>query len=408
LLSLRFRRRYWISGVSMGLVMSYSSIAAIHAIILVSKRKTFITGSIEMVTVSTRGDIKIPIWPMAWDEDCDAVLAITGTAFLIIAPMAIWSETVQQILQKNLQPHTIPRDERKKRMVLIGWFALLLAGLISAWVNEVFVNVYCAGQFRFCSAEGQLPPISSPSSLSLLDRQSPGKSFNDTIWDIFSVPSISQGHHPTCIYPCFSAPGLRQAGDIRAILSYGTWPATSNYTNTSAGWILMLASIVLISISFATIVTLYILQRTGRLNYGRGGHLQPRYSQRGNSQTSGPPRSLLWWSLDYGAKGLAISSFFIFVAWIEYTLWPFPYAERFSDIGQWGQVVTITLVLLFAAYDNWDEFVPACLSIQESIVAIYRWLYKFILGKSVDQVSSKFVFLQILWLFKHSLLRNLA
>src|SRR5436305_986109 len=230
LLSLHFRRRYWISGVCMGIVMSCSSIAAIHAIILACRRKTQIAADIEMVTISNTGGLKIPVWQMAWDEDCDAVLAITGTAFLIIAPMAIWSDTVQQILQRNPQPYAVLRDERKKRMVLIGWFVLLLAGLISAWINEVFVDVYCAEQFRFCSAGGELPGISSSSSLNLLGRQTAGKSFNDTIWEIFSIPSISQGHVPTCVYPCFSAPGHRQEGDIRAMFSKGTWPATSDYS----------------------------------------------------------------------------------------------------------------------------------------------------------------------------------
>ncbi|KAI9765481.1 MAG: hypothetical protein M1839_005494 [Geoglossum umbratile] len=342
--------------------MSYSSIAAIHAIILVSRRKTFISGVMEMVTVSTKGDVKIPVWPMAWDEDCDAVLAITGTAFLIIAPMAIWSETVQQILQRDPQQH---QDERKKRVVLIGWFALLLVGLISAWFNEVFVDVYTVEQFRFCSAGGQLPGLNSPSSLSLPGHQNPEGGYNGMIWDMFSIPSISQGQPPTCIYPCFSAPGIRQTGDIRAILSKGTWPATSgpatsDYSNAGAGWALMVTSVVLIAISFATIIARYIRQRTRSLNNGQGGHPQHQNSQRENSETCGPPRGSLWWWLDCGAKGLAISSFFIFVAWIEYTLWPFPYTEDISNIGQWGQVVTITLVLAFAAYDNSDELIAAC------------------------------------------------
>jgi hypothetical protein len=361
----------------MGIVMSYSSIAAIHAIILASRRKILITADVEMVTVSTRGDIKIPIWPMSWDEDCDAVLAITGTAFLIIAPMAIWSDTVQQILQRNPQPHANPWDERKKRIVLIGWFALLLAGLISAWVNEIFADLYSAEQFRFCSAGGELPGISSSSSLNLLGHQNPGKSFNDTIWEIFSIPSISQGHLPTCVYPCFSAPGHRQQDDIRAIPSKGTWPSTSNFNDAGAGWALIFTSMVLMAISFAVIVILYTLQRTGRLNYGRGGHVQHGNNQEGNPQaddprTSGLPKGSLWWWLDYGAKGLAIASFSIFVAWIEYTLWPFPYTEIFSDVGQWGQLMTIILLLMFAAYDNWHEFVAACLRIQESVIKNYR------------------------------------
>jgi hypothetical protein len=38
--------------------------------------------------------------------------------------------------------------------------------------------------------------------------------------------------------------------------------------------------------------------------------------------------------LDYGANLLTGISFFFSVAWTEYTMWPFPNAERFMDIGQ--------------------------------------------------------------------------
>jgi hypothetical protein len=380
LLSLRFRRKNWISGVCMGIVMSYSSIAALHAIILASIRKTLITANIEMVTISNTGDISIPIWPMIWDEDCDAVLAITGTAFLIMAPLAIWSDTVQQILQNHppLDTHA-----RKKRRVLIGWFFLLLIGLISAWVNEVFVDMYSAEQFKFCSAGGERPGIGSSSSLNLYSRQIAGKSLNDTLWEIFSIPAISQGQIPTCIYPCFSAPGHRQDGDIKAIVSKGAWLAPSDYSNASAGWALMLTSIVLIVISFAAILTIFVLERKGHLNYGRGGrikHLRDNGDDTNSDENdgSGLPRGSFPWSVDYGAKGLALASFIIFIVWIEYIMGPFPTTEVVSDIGQWGDIITAILVLVFAAYENWDEFTKACQHTKESTVTEWRRLSQFI------------------------------
>jgi hypothetical protein len=395
LLSLRFRRKYWISGVCMGIVMSYSSVTALHAIILAWRRKKQITAPIEIVTISNTSEVTIPIWRMAWDEDCDAVLAITGTAFLIIAPMAIWSDTVQQIMawkrtnqnsadieiatfkmdasqqivQRNSHLYANPREERKKRIVLIGWFVLLLAGLISAWVNEVFVDVYSVEQFRFCSVGGELPDINSASALNLFGQLSAEKSLNETLWEIFSIPEISQGQIPTCIYPSFTAPGYRQGGDMKAISSKGQWLAISDYSNSSAGWALMLTSIVLIAISFATILVVYLLQRTGHLKNSRRSSIKQERDVQdgnplGNHNTGGRFMVLLWLGLEYGAKILALASFFIFVAWIEYTMWPFPYTERLSDIGQWGGIVTFILLLVFAAYDQWDDLVTACVRIK--------------------------------------------
>ena len=56
---------------------------------------------------------------MTWDEDCDGVLAIVGAAFLIMAPMVIWSGAF----------HTAFRTVRNQP-IFVGWFLVLLVGLI--------------------------------------------------------------------------------------------------------------------------------------------------------------------------------------------------------------------------------------------------------------------------------------
>ncbi|KAI9766248.1 MAG: hypothetical protein M1840_006662 [Geoglossum simile] len=328
--SLFFRTRDWIAGVSMGIVMSYSAVAAIHAIIMVSKRQLLESSKMEMASIATAGLVeapKIPIWPMIWDEDCDAVLAIVGTAVLVMAPMVIWSGTF----------HATFRGTSKYRFIIVGWFLLLLMGLICAFVNEVHVDKWAVAQFRFCSPGGDLPDLDLATGFSLRGRKQPNKSFNDTIWDIFSNASTSQWLPPTCVYPCFDVPpALRQASNAKVISSSGTWPSTSNYSNVKAGWSLMLTAIILIGISMSIMIAIFILQKQGLLQYGDRGRLM------------GEDRTPMW--LDYGAKGLTGASFFFFVAWIEYTLWPYPYTERFADVGQWGQLTTVILVLAVAAY----------------------------------------------------------
>jgi hypothetical protein len=120
------------------------TVAALHAIIMVSMRHHLESRALEFVSIATAGLVEapqVPIWPMAWDEDCDAVLAIVGTAFLLMAPMVIWSGAFHQAFQK-----------RRNQPVFGGWFLLLLIGLICAIVNEVHVDLWTVNQFRFCSA----------------------------------------------------------------------------------------------------------------------------------------------------------------------------------------------------------------------------------------------------------------
>jgi hypothetical protein len=52
--------------------------------------------------------------------------------------------------------------------------------------------------------------------------------------------------------------------------------------------------------------------------------------------------------LEYYAKAMSVASLCLFLAWIEYLIWPWPQDEAFSQIGQWGQLVAILLVIFSA------------------------------------------------------------
>jgi hypothetical protein len=316
----------------MALVMIYSTVAAFHAIVMVSIRQRLAFRPIEFVTMATAGRVEapqLPIWPMTWDEDCDGVLAIVGTAFLIMAPMVIWSGAFHKAWEKN-------------RLIFVGWSLLLLVGLICAFANEVYVDLWTVGQFRFCSP-GNLPDLSL-SSFSLLGREQPNMSFNESIWNIFSNVSTSPGLPPVCVYPCFDVSWpLRQRSSIKVIYASGTWPSTSNYPNVNIGWSLMFTAIILIAASVSIIAAIFILKKRYGFTYSDRGRLEIN-----NNVNISTRRRLS--RFDYGAKILTGISFFFFVAWIEYTMWPYPYAETFAFIGQWGQLIATLLVLAFAVY----------------------------------------------------------
>src|SRR5947207_13143053 len=120
----------------MAYVMIYSTVAASHAVAMVSMRQRLAFSPFEFVSIATAGRVEAPqlaIWPMTWDEDCDGVLAIVGTAFLIMAPMVIWSGAFHKAWEKN-------------RLIFVGWSLLLLVGLICAFANEVYVDLWTVGQ----------------------------------------------------------------------------------------------------------------------------------------------------------------------------------------------------------------------------------------------------------------------
>ena len=150
LLALHKRRSAWIVTAALGSVMTYSATAAIHALVLVSIRTKLIPSDIAnwmVVLVSgtagpsgefdgTGNDpLWLPVIPMAWDNDGDPVLAIVGTAFLVLLPMQIWSNTFKQSRTKS---------------VLYLWSGTLLMGTLCALVNAAYVDVAAFTQLRFC------------------------------------------------------------------------------------------------------------------------------------------------------------------------------------------------------------------------------------------------------------------
>jgi hypothetical protein len=132
----------------------------------------------------------------------------------------------------------------------------------------------------------------------------------------------------------------------------------------------MFAAILLIAASISILVAIFILQKRYHFTYMDWGVLYipgdpdavevpnaievpnavdgPDPVEVPDSVKASTARRLR--QLDYGAKLLTGISVFFFVPWIEHTMWPYPYAETFAVIGQWGQLISTLLVLAFAGY----------------------------------------------------------
>ncbi|KAH8904488.1 hypothetical protein BR93DRAFT_930520 [Coniochaeta sp. PMI_546] len=231
IVSLLGRRKSWVVGVALGSVMVYSATAAIHALVLASIRTkmapdamlanyevvrvegTSPSGSAEDVYTNVAGSAWIPVLPMAWDNDDDPVVAITGCAFLLLLPMQIWSKSLEQA-------------QLRRKGVVLAWAVLLFAGLIAGLVNEAYLSLYAFPQVRFCpmDREDALPFVNPGFEVGVppwdyVDWYR----WNRTIRDYFIDGTGPGPVGLSCFYPCFGTSWpLRDTSEIYAVQSgYG-------------------------------------------------------------------------------------------------------------------------------------------------------------------------------------------
>jgi hypothetical protein len=76
--------------------MTYSGTAVIHGMILAAIRKQLAPQRVwdtyeTLILLGATSNSTLPIIPMTWDVDQDTVLVIVGVAFLVVAPVQIFS-----------------------------------------------------------------------------------------------------------------------------------------------------------------------------------------------------------------------------------------------------------------------------------------------------------------------------
>ena len=396
------RKSTWIGTAALGSVMTYSTTAAIHAIVLLAIRSKMYQGYgladgyymrvlVEGQPISGLDDglgnaLWLPVLPMAWDSDTDAALAIVGTAFLALLPMQIWSTTFKTSGAKPL---------------LFLWSGVLLIGTICGLINEAYVVLNYFPQWRFCP----------PGLNDTLPRTNSGSDKIGTDWDtVYEHFAHSTGLQPnTCLYPCFgSSWPLRDSDEIN-IGEICDVPTESAYVIKF--WWLFFAAYLLVGASGLSSLTTFMihlgqerrkpnqkldtcplrknrwLPACGRsyiflkmvaaifLCYLRPGLLNwRRYNQLADSLKNTVKafwdsasmlriRNLLsnlagfyFRLIDIYARILSPFAGFFFVGWIEWKMWTndLP-GETFRHIGQGGALVAAIVVITGAMVGFWSS-----------------------------------------------------
>jgi hypothetical protein len=314
-----FRRQDWLTAGAAAFCLTFGGSAAIHAMILapilsLGKPPNGILNGI--ITLSNSTNVKIT--PLATDLDSDATLAVVGTGFLIVVPMALWSV---QFRHSGAVP------------VLVLWICLMFVGMICCVTNLYAINGSASGplrQFRFCSSgyNGSLP-YSSSAAVPIND------SWNDTVWTYFNTP----GSAPSCIYPCLSATEvLRQQGDVRAIQFLAIAPPNPLF------WGLDIVSAVIfgcVPLTMFFTVLILILRLQGSRSHSSKSKI----------------RTIGIWAVNVYGKILIPFVFGVFLVWAEWIIAYDVQSEEMQLVGQWAPLVGAGLVFVAAIVGKyWPRF----------------------------------------------------
>lgn len=390
LLAVLERRKTWISGVALASVMTYSATAAIHAFSLVVDRTQMVSqfrandyetvmvggstmnGSLASSTPDNWQQVGLwlPVLPMVWDSDCDAVLAIVGVAFLVIAPMQTWSSTFRT---------------SEAKAVLLLWSLLLFIGLIFSFINQAYVFLVSFPQLRFC-------PLNSNDTLPLTNGGSGGAVITWNPWDSYQAnrtvteyfTNSTVGLPSTCIYPCFSfTSSLRDTTDIIA----DSREINSGATNQLISWLYLVVYFLVSSASLSSL-TVFAIQTFTRLwkisktyqeftdKWKMFMYSRPFF----RIETARSLSAALWdlWRhiVRIYAQILSPLALILFVAFMEYIIWHDEQGETFKHIGQWGTLAAAGLIFVAAIVDHFARSIA---------MFVERLLH---LGNKIDGIES--------------------
>jgi hypothetical protein len=323
-----FRRQNWLTAGAAAYCLTFGGSAAIHALIL-APILSLGTTSVPAGTVQLPDFTKIIVHALATDLDSDATLAIVGTGFLIVIPMAIWSA---QFRHSGAVP------------ILVLWILLMFVGMVCCITNLYAINGSPTGplrQYRFCSLDynDTLPYSANP--LNVINN-----SWNDTVWSYFNNGDASI---PSCIYPCLSATELlRQPGDAKVVSFVDIHPGSPLY------W-----GIDVVSAIIYGCVPLSMLFSFAILFLRLRGH-KPIVWDFDLIETSGWKAKLphfMYWAISIYSKILTPFVFVVFLGWVEWIIFYDLQSEEMQLVGQWAPLVGAGLVFVAAVVGRyWPRF----------------------------------------------------
>jgi hypothetical protein len=368
------RDHEWATSAALGGVIIYSSTAAIHALILVGIRHQlaplWLFPDFQRVLVEGQSPdgqynftdtrqqnaaLWLPIIPMAWDNDSDPTLLITGVAFLLLLPMYNFSKT-------------LGKSSAERKMIIVFWALLLFAGLIAALINSAYVIFWSFPQLRFCPLDraDNLPIQNNgaPSVVGPWDRHD-WYMWNRTIRDYFVSNNATIRPTTTCLYTCFDTSWpLRDPTDIQV------FPSAIIQANTALSiYLFQFAIYVLVGCSTAVGLTLALMKHlpwlsegwrtfdlTGSWNQVSKGYskfisgLRGKFNCRRYLSRLGKLILRLWIFLVilYSSvlSPLGLIAFIVYNEWVIAVL--DPGQETFRHVGQWSSLVMAVLALAAA------------------------------------------------------------
>lgn len=378
--SLAGRRQAWIVNVALASVMTFSSVAVIHAILLTAMRTgpldRYILDNLEFELAGFRqldgtsnlDKNRFELWvsllvlPMAWDSDGDALFAIVGVTFLVVVPMQTWSKTFQN---------------SEGKVVLFLWSLLLLAGMISVLINKAYLNVGIFPQLRICPLQqNDTLPLTNGGAQSIggvLDRGSWYR-WNETVSEYLF--NSSSRLSTLCFYPCFETKWpLRDSFEITAHVRANTISTNAAYYISFAVYLITYSS----GLSSLTIFLVNKYASASRLRIKNRKYLTEKWGEfirsrpilcRKTAKRAMTAFYVTWMQfVNIYVKILSPTAPVLFVIYAEWEMWYDQPGEDFRHVGQWGPLVATAFVAIAAAID------PVRLMLKD-LVQILRFFIK--------------------------------
>lgn len=396
----------WLANVFLGVVATYAGTAAIEVFILIANKPKieppqavsihFISPAavpgnetLDQIPDLVTNITSLFVQPATLEYDIDATLAIIVTGYLTMLPMHCWSSAV--------------RESRARHLLTFLWNLLMFAGMICAillWPTLFDTPL----QYRFCYPT--LLDTNYVTSDGHYDNSFWIDDWNTTIWNLFQDFEVAANLNDNCLYPCFNTlQVLRRPSSLVGVVANNTENPRLELALQRAGMVQpdgssdresTLAGLIYAAIIVTTIIMIVFLvfvlspaQKTTRIPVQRPKellwsarkeifHMLWEEFKQGVStslQALRSPKSTYfhlratpistlrentWLSIRFLIDITALLTLFIamiltpatiivFIIWIErYIYHDLVSSEAPQQVGQWGTVVSVVLILISA------------------------------------------------------------